>query len=937
MPVQPDRAARPANAIQQANAIGQSIWLDSISREMIRSGELARLVGIGVSGVTSNPTIFEKAVSEGASYDEALLKFSQSGADAQRIFEGLAVEDIRDAADVLRPVYDRTDGKDGFVSIEVSPKLAKDAAGTVEEARRLFGSIGRPNVMIKVPGTPESAPAIRQLISEGVNVNVTLLFSITAYRKAAEAYIAGLRDYRPSGQDGRAKIASVASFFVSRVDSSADKLLEKPPRQVAGIDAESLKGTIGTANAKLAYAEFQQLFKGEPFRDLAQANAQVQRPLWASTSTKNPKFSDTMYVDGLMGPDTVNTLPPATLTAFLEHGKASDALTKGVDVARGQVQQLGELGISLDAITGDLLTGGVRAFADSYDKLLKQIEDKLAKLAPQSPPLTGRAGLGGLRGAVDAEIARLERDRVAGRIWAKDESVWPAPPSGSARAKDRLGWLSLPETMEATGIAAQSAAGTLLGQEFKQSVFLGMGGSVLAARTLQADIGARARLHVLDTIEPSSVARLEQEGFRPRGSLVIVSSKSGTTPETLALEAVYRMKRAEAWRQSSGRLAGAEDSARGFIAITDEGTPLAARGAEFQRVFRAPADVGGRFSALSEFGLVPAALMGLDVARLNDSARSMAGACQAPGQQNPGLRLAAAIVTQARAGRDKLTLITSPSLRSLAQWVEQMIAESLGKSGRGVIPVIGEPLYGAGSYGPDRQFVYIRLAGERLEDGQATDALAHSLEAAGQPVLRTDLADRYAVAGEFFRWEFATAVAAHCMGVYPFDEPDVASAKAKAQQVLGRGWAPAVPERTLYAAVEYLLRQRRPGDYFSIMAYAPESESFDRAVASLREGITGRTGMATTFAYGPRYLHSTGQLHKGGPDNVLALVIVADAGEPSDVALRPLARLFKAQSAGDVEALRERGRRVAFVRLGDAGRQVSAESAISELAASWRV
>ena len=921
MPVQPVSAARPANAIQQANAVGQSIWLDSISRDMIRSGELARLVSIGVSGVTSNPTIFEKAVSQGASYDEALLKFSQSGGDAQRIFEGLAVEDIRDAADVLRAVYDRTDGKDGFVSIEVSPKLAKDAAGTVDEARRLFGSINRPNVMIKVPGTPESAPAIRQLISEGVNVNVTLLFSITAYRTAAEAYIAGLRDYR-SGKGSPAKIASVASFFVSRVDSSADKLLEKPPRQVAGIDPESLKGTIGTANAKLAYAEFQQLFKGAPFEDLRRVNAQVQRPLWASTSTKNPKFSDTMYVDGLMGPDTVNTLPPATLTAFLEHGKASDALTKDVDVARGQVQQLGELGISLDAITGELLTAGVKAFADSYDKLLKQIEDKLSKLAPQAPPLTGRASPGGLKGAVDAEIARLERERVAERIWAKDESVWPASPSGSARAKDRLGWLSLPETMAATGIAAQSAAGTLLGQEFKQSVLLGMGGSGMSARAMQADISAHARLRVLDTIEPSAVAKLEQEGFHQRKSLVIAASKSGTTPETLALETYFRGK--------SGR-AESGDQARGFIAITDEGTPLAARAAEFQRVFRAPADVGGRFSALSEFGLVPAALMGLDVARLSDSARSTAAACQAPGRQNPGLRLAAAMVTQARAGRDKLTLITSPSLRPLGQWVEQMIAESLGKNGRGLIPVIGEPLYASSTYGPDRQFVYIRLAGERLAEGQATDALAHSLEAAGQPVLRLDLADRSAVAGEFFRWEFATAVAAHCMGVYPFDEPDVASAKAKAQAVLALGWAPAVPERTLYAAVEYLLRQRRQGDYFAIMAYAPESGSFDRAVASLREGITGRTGMATTFAYGPRYLHSAGQLHKGGPDNVLSLVIVLDQPAPSDAALRPLARLFKAQSAGDVEALRDRGRRVAFVRL------VGAEQQVSELAASWRI
>jgi transaldolase / glucose-6-phosphate isomerase len=916
-----------SNAIKQANTLGQSIWLDSISRDMIKSGELARLVETGVSGVTSNPSIFEKAVSSGASYDEALLKYAESGGEVRRIFEGLAVEDIRDAAVVLDPVYKQSKGKDGFVSIEVSPKLARDTAGTIEEARRLYKSIGRPNVMIKVPGTPEGIPAVRALIGEGINVNVTLLFSIKAYMESARAYMAGLRDYTAAGKGSPSHIASVASFFVSRVDAAADKLLDNPPRQAPGVDPAKLKSQVGIANAKLAYSEFQRMFSGAGFGDLRRAGAQVQRPLWASTSTKDPKLPDTMYVDNLIGQDTVNTLPPATLTAFLEHGNVSESLVRGVEVARAYVQQLGELGISLDAITDGLLVAGVKAFDDSYDKLLKEIETKLARLSDALEAPAGSAtGLGKHGVAVRAEIARLKKKDIAQRIWARDESLWVEPSAGGARAKDRLGWLDLPETMTERGAEATAFADEVNRAGLRSAVVLGMGGSSLATETVRsvfASAGQPRPVRILD----SPVWRGDDP--RARADLFIVSSKSGTTSEPLALERYFRSHGATGKTVDSG--------ASRFVAITDPDTPLAKRSPEFRRVFLAPPDVGGRFSALTEFGLVSYALMGLDISMLAARAKTMSQACRSSGAENPGLLLGTTLGVLAKKGRDKVTIITSPGFERFGLWVEQLLAESTGKDGKGLVPVTGEQLpddLDAGKYGDDRVFVILtgplqEKAATRWEQTRAT--LKKSLEAYGHPVVRLEVPEPYAIAGEFFRWEFAVAVAGHILGVYPFDEPDVASAKQKTTETLQRGWAGAVPHGSLSEAVERLLLQRKPGDYLAVAAYMPEPDAPEPALALLRSAISLRTGMATMFGYGPRYLHSTGQLHKGGPDKALVLVLIQkDGHSPADG--KELQRLFMAQASGDVEALRARGKRVEFV---SAGRELGSE--ISALVNSWKI
>lgn len=376
----PDKSA---NTIQQAHALGQSIWFDYISRDLIDSGELRRLVDNGVRGVTSNPSIFQSAISGSSDYDASLSRYSAETSDTARIFEMLAIDDVRDAADVLRSVYDSSNRSDGFVSIEVNPLLAARTDATIAEARRLFAEIDRPNIMIKVPGTPEGVPAIRKLISEGINVNVTLLFSLAAYSAAAKAFIDGLSDYVEAGGDDLGGISSVASFFVSRVDTSADGALEG----VSG--GEEIAGKIGIANARLAYDAFRHQCASERWQQLSARGALPQRPLWASTGVKNPAYPDVLYMNELMGPNTVNTAPPATLDAFLDHGHVAERVTAGVDEAQAQVARLEELGISLDTITDDLLKAGVKAFADAFEGLLEVIDTRVNELAgaPVAPAL----------------------------------------------------------------------------------------------------------------------------------------------------------------------------------------------------------------------------------------------------------------------------------------------------------------------------------------------------------------------------------------------------------------------------------------------------------------------------------------------------------------------------------------------------------------------
>lgn len=366
------------NTIKELQNYGQSVWFDNVSRGLIKSGGLQKLIDTGVTGLTSNPSIFEKAISSGADYDDAMVVLARNGKSAAEIFEALAIEDIRDVADLLRPIHDATGGRDGFASLEVNPHLAADTDGTIAEARRLFAELNRPNVMIKVPATPEGIPAVRQLISEGINVNITLIFALDMYAQVREAYLSGLEKLASDGGDV-SKVGSVASFFVSRVDTTVDGQLDDKIKN-GNPELKDLLGKAAISNAKLAYREFNETFGQSRFAGLKAKGANVQRPLWASTSVKNPAYSDVLYVDSLIGEHTVNTLPDVTFDAFLEHGNPKITLTSGVDEAAQAIESLEGAGVSMKQVTSKLLADGVKAFADSFDALLGNVDAKRQQL-----------------------------------------------------------------------------------------------------------------------------------------------------------------------------------------------------------------------------------------------------------------------------------------------------------------------------------------------------------------------------------------------------------------------------------------------------------------------------------------------------------------------------------------------------------------------------
>jgi len=352
--------------------LGQSVWYDNIRRDLLVAGGLKQLIEDGVRGVTSNPSIFEKAIAGSTEYDQVLHRLVDEGLEPEQIYEALAMEDIQRAADLLMPVFVRSDGMDGYVSLEVSPNLAHETERTIEEARRLFAALDRPNVMIKVPATSEGIPAISVLIGERINVNVTLIFSLSNYEEVAEAYLQGLELLSQTGGD-LSRVASVASFFVSRVDTAVDRELE-------AIGQDALQGTIAVANSKLAYTRFGEIFSGKRWQELAAKDARVQRPLWASTSTKNARYSDTLYVDNLIGPQTVNTVPPATLQAFMDHGTVLRTIDEDVAQARTQLARLAEQGVNLESVTHKLQVDGVAAFAKSFETLMASIALKRSRL-----------------------------------------------------------------------------------------------------------------------------------------------------------------------------------------------------------------------------------------------------------------------------------------------------------------------------------------------------------------------------------------------------------------------------------------------------------------------------------------------------------------------------------------------------------------------------
>ncbi|HZA56468.1 MAG TPA: bifunctional transaldolase/phosoglucose isomerase, partial [Candidatus Udaeobacter sp.] len=546
------------NPLKELLGQGQSVWLDYIRRNLIVSGELKKLVEEdGIRGVTSNPTIFEKAIAHSTDYDAAFRAVLAEHPDAEpgKIYEPLAIEDIQMAADVLRPVYDETSAGDGYVSLEVSPHLAHDTQRTIAEAKRLKAVVGRPNVMIKVPATPEGIPAIEELIADGVNVNITLMFSLNHYEAVARAYIRGLeRCARP------AEVASVASFFVSRVDTMVDRALESLGTQ----QAKSLLGKIAIANSKMVYNRFREIFHGEGFAALRQRGAKVQRPLWASTGTKNPAYSDVLYVENLIGSETVNTLPPETLHAFREHGQvAGDTVRDKLDEAAAALRSLQAVGIDLNVIAEKLQQDGVAAFAGSFDQLMGALEKKRKSLG--GVELNHQElHLGKFQRRVNRCLKDWQAERFGSRLWNKDPTLWSS--AAVPELTDRLGWLELPETMEKKLRDLRAFADQVKNDGIRHVVLLGMGGSSLAPEVFQRTFGNQPgypALIVLDSTHPAAVKSVEAQ-IDLAHTLFLVSSKSGTTTETSSFFYYFwdKLKQVKT------------EPGKHFVAITDPGTPL---------------------------------------------------------------------------------------------------------------------------------------------------------------------------------------------------------------------------------------------------------------------------------------------------------------------------------------------------------------------------
>jgi transaldolase / glucose-6-phosphate isomerase len=901
--------------IHELQELGQSIWYDNIRRALLDSGELQALLEAGVTGVTSNPSIFEKAIAGSGDYDQAIMELADAGHPEKEIYERLALEDIGRAADLLRPVYEASHGRDGYASLEVEPSLAHDPDGTVLEARRLFALLRRPNVMIKVPATPEGIVAVEELVAGGVNVNVTLIFSLTHYEAVAEAYLSGLERLVAGGGDP-SRVASVASFFVSRVDTAVDDAL-------AGRGGLDLAGTIAMANATVAYARYREVFSCPRWEALAAAGAQEQRVLWASTGTKNPWYPDTFYVDGLVAAGTVNTVPPGTLALFLDHGTPGPDLGQGMEPAKERLAALAGLGIDLEEITERLQAEGLESFEKAFHALLSSVAEKRHALAAGIRRMS--VDLGPLSTGVAAALEELRDQAVLRRIWFHDHTVWSPEPG---EIDNRLGWLHLPETMGDTLEDLRRFAEQVVSGGFTDVVLLGMGGSSLAPEVFQRVFGppegvrgGPLRLTVIDSTDPDMIRR-RTEALDLDATLFIVSTKSGGTVETLS-----------AFKHFFNQVAvrkGADGAGEHFVAITDPGGALddLARKHGFRRIFLNDPNVGGRYAALSYVGLVPAVLLGVDPSLLLE--RAATAACNAAGANcpkagdNDAARLGAILAEGVRGGRDKLTLSASPGIESLGDWIEQLVAESTGKDGTGILPVVGEPLGSPEVYGDDRLFVDLALAGDESRE-QALAALA----GAGHPVVRMRLRDRYDLARQFFLWEMATAVAGARMGIHPFDQPNVEAAKNVARRMVAAfAESGALPEGDASPAaaetLEAFLAETVPGDYVALQAYVEPSRETDRALDALRLAIRRRFRVATTVGYGPRFLHSTGQLHKGDGGRGRFVQLVSRAGSDlpvpdeagGDTSSLSFQVLKLAQALGDARALADAGRRLVRFDLG---------------------
>ncbi len=813
-----------------------------------------------------------------------------------------------------------------MVSVEIDPFLAYDARKSINHGRALWQEIDRKNIMIKVPATTEGLEVITELIADGINVNATLIFSIERYKKVIDAYMSGL-EKRLSRGESIDNIASVASFFVSRIDTAVDQLLDAVSASPSNLaqEAAAAKGKVAVANAKLAYQVYRELFSSPRFIALQEKGAKPQKPLWASTGTKNPDYADTLYVDELIAANSVNTLPPQTLAAFLDHGRTKFSIGTNLQEAIEAMEVLKRLWIDFSAVTQQLEDEGVEKFRQAHNSLLEIIETKRKNFVH---------GLDGLAASLRAALKDAIADESVSRMYAHDPTFWTDNEDGFEEIRNRLGWLGLPSQQVSLIPELESFRDELLADGFTDAFVLGMGGSSLAPEVISQAIaksvvpGKGLRLQIIDTTNPEEIA-FRCEGVNLTRTLFFVSSKGGGTSETLAAMNYF-------WSELE-RL-GVEKPGSNFVAITDPETSLQilAESKQFRKVFNARPDVGGRYSVFTHFGLVPAAVMGVDMQRFlaNAIEAENQGLENVPYSSNPNLLLGLLMGVAANNGKDKLTFIAESYTAHLVPWLEQLIAESSGKEGKGVLPIEGESQLETLAYPADRIFVYFSVDGGKRD-------FASGLKDRGFPVIEIAIKDPYQLAKEFYSWEYATAIACSVLRVNAFDQPNVQLSKTITNAVIedyqkqgrldegqpirendeiavyGESVTGLENANNLDEVLKAYGQTVLENGYIALNAFVARLPENERFFESLRSDLLQRFNKATTLGFGPRFLHSTGQLHKGGQPGGLFITFTEDSSVDFEIPNKGMsfATLQRAQALGDIEALRQKGKRVVRIHL----------------------
>jgi transaldolase/glucose-6-phosphate isomerase len=903
------------------------IWLRSANSHLLDSILLADWIH---SGAVQGVAALSLLDADGEALPRRALRVVRPAAHAGRsdmdVLDRWVTGIVRAFADLFLPIYEGTSGDAGYVSFDLYPVGDARPADLLEAVRRLWARVNRPNAMIRMPAGEAGLQALEASTTEGINIHLFGVASVERYAEAAAAYQRGLAARLQQGLAIN-HLASVVSVDVARWSAYMCRRVRELPSYEAGTAdrRRSLEDRVGWAFARLILAQQRAAFAGAGFTAFASRGAHPQWAVMTGIEGEIPRSEAGIRRDGAL-PDDILLGVDAPVVAGISAGEMGPPRLDGdLSASRAELSALEERGLGLADVERGIEAEIVAEMRREERRLMTAIRRGI-RLAGQE--------LGPLRAGVEAMLDQLIRDDVVSRLWKRDVALWAPGGPGADEAARRQGWLTLPDAALSRVPDLRRMVDSVHGEGWTDVVLMGMGGSSLASDVIRRTLATQAtglRLHVLDTTDPDAVRWVTRRAPL-RSTLFLVSSKSGTTAEPLALLSHF-------WallEQEIGDAAGSH-----FIALTDPDTPLQALAQDrgFREVVHTPPDVGGRFSALSPFGLLPAALMGVDVLDLTRGGSHMARAC-GPGvdaSNNPGLHLGAVLGTAARQGRDKLTILADPGLEPLGDWIEQLIAESTGKEGKGVLPVVGEPPGAGRVYGSDRLLVYLRLNG-------SLDGRARGWIRAGVPVCILE-ADPHAagLGSEFFRWEFATAVACHILGVNAFNQPDVQRAKTRTVELLKvhrrAGSFPEPPvvwqdpslairgdRQTLSLdgpesrpeVMRQLLDKVRPDESLVLLLYVRSTGALDRAAATLRRRLRDQRGWPVTVGYGPRYLHSTGQLHKGGPDNMVFLVVTCDpaADLPVPEAGYSFGTLERAQAVGDLQALLGLGRRAFGLHVG---------------------